>query len=56
MIDIVIKASGKPQDVVTQLKILESIYGKGCPLSYIATMERYKKLTQAIEKQFNNEV
>ena len=48
----IIKGCGKIDDILTSLKALQSVFGKGAPLSDVATVARYNKIIQAEKKQF----
>ena len=55
MIDYIIKGCGNINDITTALKTLCAAFGKGAPLSYVATVARYNKITQAERKQFEKD-
>ena len=52
----IIKGCGKIDDILTSLKALQNVFGKGAPLSDVATVARYNKIIQAERKQFEKEV
>ena len=46
----IIKASGTMAEITTTLKTLQAIFGKGCPLSTVASL----RLKIVIDNQINN--
>ena len=52
----IIKAAGKPSEIVTALQTLKNIIGEGATLSDVATLKRFTDLKRITEKQFKKEV
>ena len=48
----IIKASGNINDVITALKTIESIAGKGATLSDVVTVARFARIQKTVKKQF----
>lgn len=52
MSEYIIKGCGKMPDIITSLKAVQYVFGKGAPLSDVATVARRARLIQAERKQF----
>lgn len=55
MSEYIIKGCGKLDDILTSLKAVQHVFGKGAPLSDVATVARRARLIQAERKQFEKD-
>ena len=55
MSEYIIKGCGKLDDILTSLKAVQHVFGKGCTLSDVATAARRSRLIQAERKQFEKD-
>ena len=51
----IIKGCGKIDNILTSLKAIQWVFGKGATLSDVATVARFSKVTQAERKQFEKD-
>ena len=52
----IIKAAGKPAEIVTALQTLKNIIGEGATLSDVVTLKRFTDLKRITDEQFKTEV